>query len=108
MNLSTRLVAEAASTEPGLLFVALMGMITVMIGLICIILLTSLMGWVVQKFGKSEEPAAPSVSQPAKKSASSEIPNRSEMIAAVTAVIAEELGTDISALRVHSFRRLDD
>lgn len=107
MNLSLKFVAAAATTEPGLIFVALMGICTVMIGLICLIFLTSLMGWIMQKFTKSEEPAKPTIAQPENSSASSEIPNRSEMIAAVTAVIAEELGTDISALRVHSFRRVD-
>ena len=34
------------------------------------------------------------------------IENRQEIIAAVSAVIAEELGTDVSAIRVLSFKKL--
>jgi len=34
------------------------------------------------------------------------IENRQEIIAAVSAVIAEELGTDISAIRIHSFKKI--
>ena len=64
--------------------------------------------------GKENEaaPQAPAASQaapvaaPVPTPAGSEIPNRGELIAAVTAAIAEELGTDISALRVRSFRRV--
>ena len=32
--------------------------------------------------------------------------NRQELIAAVSAALAEELGTDVSAIRVLSFRKL--
>ena len=34
------------------------------------------------------------------------IENRQEIIAAVSAVIAEELGTDINALRIISFKKI--
>ena len=37
---------------------------------------------------------------------SAEIPNRSEIVAAVCAAIAEEEGKDISAIRVVSFKKL--
>jgi phenylpyruvate tautomerase PptA (4-oxalocrotonate tautomerase family) len=37
---------------------------------------------------------------------SATIENRQEIIAAVTAACAEEMGTDISALRVISFKKL--
>ena len=35
-----------------------------------------------------------------------EIPNRQEMIAAVSAAIAEELGKDVSAIRILSVKKL--
>ncbi|MDO4540883.1 MAG: hypothetical protein Q4B48_07305, partial [Syntrophomonadaceae bacterium] len=35
-----------------------------------------------------------------------EIPNRQETVAAVSAVIAEELGVEVGAIRILSFRRL--
>ena len=34
------------------------------------------------------------------------IENRQEIIAAVTAAVAEEMGTDVSALRVVSFKKI--
>ncbi len=35
-----------------------------------------------------------------------EIPNRQEFIAAVSAAIAEELGEDVSAIRITSVKRI--
>ena len=34
------------------------------------------------------------------------IPNRGEVVAAVSAALAEELGTDVSAIRILSFQRV--
>jgi uncharacterized membrane protein YvbJ len=48
--------------------------------------------------------AAPAA--PAPVAAPAVIENRQEIIAAVTAVCAEEMGKDISALRVISFKKL--
>ena len=117
MEFQTGVVAAVAG-EPNMLFVAAMGISTVLLGLTCIIFLCSLMSAVCRRLsGKENEtttqaPAASAVPQSAPAAAAvpapagSEIPNRSELIAAVTAAIAEELGTDISALRVRSFRRV--
>ena len=44
-------------------------------------------------------PAAAAVPAPAA------IPNRGELVAAISAAIAEDLGTDVSAIRIHSLRR---
>jgi len=84
------------------LFVCLMGMGVTFIGLICLIFLTKLMGAILSKVGGKEEAAAKAA--PAAKES---IPNRGEMIAAVSAAVAEELGTDVSAIRIHSFRKID-
>jgi phenylpyruvate tautomerase PptA (4-oxalocrotonate tautomerase family) len=43
---------------------------------------------------------------PATNTASDEIVDKQRIIAAVSAVIAEELGTDVSALRIKSFKKL--
>jgi len=77
------------------IFVCLMGIGTVFFGLICLIVLTSLMGLV---FGKRQN-AAPAV--PVASPVSAEL-NRQELIAAVSAAIAEDLGTDISGIRILS------
>ena len=86
-------------------FVILMGLGTVFFGLVCIILLCYVMSFVVQKLAKPEAPtpaSMPVATAPAKTS----IANRQEFIAAVSAAIAEDLGTDISAIRILSVKEL--
>ena len=87
-------------------FVILMGLGTVFFGLICIILLCYVMSYFVQKIAKPV-PIAP-VSTPTTSPAptKSTITNRQEFIAAVSAVIAEDLGTDVSAIRILSVKEL--
>ena len=75
------------------LFVCLMGMGVTFFGLICLILLTMIMGRLVQ--------AAPAPIPAAK-----DTTNRQELIAAISAALAEELGTDVSAIRILSFRKV--
>ena len=85
-------------------FVCLLGVGTVFVGLICIIFLTWLMGKVCGALAKGENaPAAPAQAAPV---ATDEIPNRPEVIAAVAAAIAEDMGTDISAIRIHSVKKI--
>lgn len=87
-------------------FVVVMGLGTTFIGLICIILLCSILGVLCKALIK-EEPKAESVS--AAPAASGNLPmpeNKQEILAAVCAVIAEELGTDVEALKVVSFKRV--
>jgi sodium pump decarboxylase gamma subunit len=99
---------------PSNLFVVLMGISTVFLGLICIILIIELMTGLTRKLGSSEPkataPAAPvapvaPVATPAP-TVETPIANREELVAAVCAAVAEELGTDVSALRVVSFRKV--
>ncbi len=92
------------------LAVCLMGIGTVFVGLICIIILTRIMSAIIQSFTNRSakttqaEAAAPeSAAQPAQ---AQPIDDREEIIAAVSAAIAEMLGTNISAIRVVSFKKL--
>ena len=80
------------------LFVCLMGMGTVFFGLICLIVLTMIMGKIV---GGRAAPAAPAPAPAAKPE-----PDRQELVAAVSAAIAEELGTDITGIRILSMKKL--
>ena len=84
------------------LFVCLMGMGVVFFGLICLIVLTMIMGKIVG--GR----AAPAVSAPVPAAAVSAVPegNRQEIAAAVSAAIAEELGTSITGIRIVSMKKL--
>ena len=85
-----------------MLFVVLLGIGTVFVGLVSIILLCKVIAAVCQRFEKKEAPAvpAPIVAQP------QAIENRQEIVAAVSACLAEELGTDVSAIRIVSFKKI--
>ena len=96
--------AVAATPEISNLFVVVMGLVTVFVGLICIILLCYLMSYVVRQIDK-KKPAAPAVEEPAA-AAPQAIENRGELVAAISAAVAEELGKDVSGIRILSIKRL--
>ena len=83
--------------------VVVMGVGVVFIGLVAIIVLCKIMGLFFVKTAKKEEKVAPAA---ALATTNTVIENRQEIIAAVTAVCTEEMGKDISALRVISFKKL--
>ena len=84
-------------------FVCVMGMGVTFIGLICLIFITQITGAVCRVFAKEpEKKAEPAPVIPA----AGEMPNRGELIAAVSAAVAEELGTEVSAIRILSFRKV--
>lgn len=92
-------------------FVCAMGMATVFIGLICIILLCKIFSAIVRIGEKKAKPSEEKVVQAAPApatvaTANTEIPDKQRIIAAVCAAVAEELGTDVSALRVLSFKKI--
>lgn len=86
------------------LFVCLMGMGTVFFGLVCLVALTTLMSTFLRAGAESAQqfpphlflyraaPAAPVVTP--------------ELVAAVSAAIAEDLGTDITGIRILSIKPL--
>ncbi len=80
--------------------VILLGMGIVFIGLICIVLFCTLMSTIIRSIEKNKKPA-PAVAAPV---AAAPIANRGEFIAAVSVAIAEELGTDVSAIRIVSVK----
>lgn len=91
-------------------FVVAMGMGIVFIGLICIVFLCMLMSKIVMSMDAKSAASAPvSSAQTAPEvpaAATDAIPNRQELIAAVSAALAEELGTDVSAIRILSFKKV--
>ena len=56
------------------------------------------------KSAASAVPVPTAVPVPAAAAAPDAIPNRQELIAAISAALAEELGTDVSAIRILSFK----
>ena len=89
--------------EPSSLFVCLMGMGTVFFGLICLIVLTMIMGKIVGGHGAPAPAGAPN---PGPAPVTAPEPNRQELVAAVSAAIAEELGTGITGIRIVSMKKL--
>ena len=96
--------ADKAQAIPSNTLVVCLGVGTVFVGLICLVVICSLMSAIINAFVKDEAPVRSAV--PQQQTSGSAIANKSEIIAAVSAVIAEELGTDVSNLRIHSFKKI--
>ncbi len=96
----------AAIAEPNIVFVILMGMGTVLLGLTCIVFLCMLMSYVVSKLAKPDAPSK-AVPAPAAPAAPTAIENRGELVAAIAAAVAEELGADVSAIRILSLKKIE-
>lgn len=97
----------AAKDEPHWALVCLIGIGVVFIGLACIIGLVELMNLItVKTASKSKNEEKPQSTAPVQASSGGVIENRDELVAAVCAAIAEENGTDISAIRVVSFKKI--
>ncbi len=86
------------------LTVVVLGVGVVFAGLVSIIILCKVTGAICMAADKSSKPKPADVAPV--NAAPTVIENRQEIIAAVSAVIAEELGTDISAIRIHSFKKI--
>ena len=100
------LLLFAKNSYPATWIVCLIGVAVVFAGLVLLIGIIEVMNRVCDKFAKKpdEVKAAPVVN--AAPAVSTAIENRSEIVAAVCAAVAEENGTDISAIRVVSFKKL--
>ena len=87
-------------------FICFMGIGIVFFGLVCIVLLcTAMSARCRRSMGKKKEeelvsPAAAPV--PADVSG----PDRQQLLAAISAALAEDMGTDISAIRIVSFKKI--
>lgn len=88
------------------LFVVCMGLGTVFVGLISIIIICSVTGLICRAAQKKQVEAPAAVPAPAAPVSDLAPEKRREIIAAVSAALAEEMGTDISAIRIHSFKKL--
>lgn len=74
--------------------VVLMGLITVFVVLICLIVIIKILGLIMEKVAKKQP--APAVSAQ----------NNQQIVAAIAVAIAEEMGTDVSHIRIHSIKRV--
>lgn len=81
------------------LFVCLMGMGTVFFGLTCLIALTAIMG---KLLGREKAPEAPAAAP----APVDDGPIQPQVVAAISAAIAEDLGTDITGIRITSIKKV--
>lgn len=95
--------------EPSILQVVLMGLITVFIGLICLIIIIKIMGAIVSSITGNKAPAAapvPAPAAPAPAPAQAPRTGNQQLVAAISAAIAEEMGEDVDHINILSIRRL--
>ena len=85
-------------------FVCAMCMGVTFVGLICLIGLIYLQSMI---FGEKPKPAPVAVPASASISAQSEvIANRGELVAAISAALAEDMGVDVTAIRILSMKKI--
>lgn len=89
------------------LFVTLMGIGTVFFGLICIIVLTTVMGSVLKSKSKPSAPApaaAPKAAAPAAPAVNTA--KEQEILAAVIAAVTEDLGPSASRMQITGINKI--
>jgi len=95
------------ASDPATWIICLIGVGIVFLGLVLLIGIIEIMNRICDKLtAKKAAPAAAPAPVVAAPTANAPIENRAEIIAAVCAAVAEENGTDISAIRVVSFKKL--
>lgn len=103
----SHLTQRVLAAEPSVWLVAVLGIAVVFVGLIAIVGIVWLMNKICDFVAsKAKREPAPTVPQAPEAKPAAVIPNRQEILAAVCAAVAEENGTDISAIRVISFKKL--
>ena len=86
------------------LFVTLMGIGTVFFGLICIIVLTTVMGSVLKSKSKPAPAAAPVAAAPAAPAVNTA--KEQEILAAVIAAVTEDLGPSASRMQITGINKI--
>ena len=86
------------------LFVTLMGIGTVFFGLICIIVLTTVMGSVLKSKSKPAPAAAPAAAAPTAPAVNTA--KEQEILAAVIAAVTEDLGPSASRMQITSINKI--
>ena len=101
------LMLLAAMAEPSFLQVVAMGLITVFVVLICLIIIIKIMGAIMAGVSKPAPApaAAPAVAAPTVATAAPQ-PNKQQLVAAVSAAIAEDIGGSVDHIKIHSIRKL--
>lgn len=103
-------VLATQAVEPSFLQVVAMGLITVFVVLICLIIIIKIMGALIGGRASSTPAApapAPAPAAPAPAAAAPQAAaNKQQLVAAISAAIAEEMGSGVEHIKIHSIRRL--
>ncbi len=99
----TQLAADVTSSEPTNSTVVGLGVGIVFAGLVILVFITWFMGLFFR--GKKAKTETAPAAAPAPATAEV-IPNKQEMLAAISAVVAEELGRDVSQIKILSFKKM--
>lgn len=78
----------------------------VFVGLICIIAICSIVGAICKSFIKEDNKPAQKPNATSAAPLDNGIANKGEFVAAVSAALAEELGTDVTGIRILSIKKL--
>lgn len=101
-------VLATQAVEPSFLQVVAMGLITVFVVLICLIIIIKIMGALMggrtasAPAAPAPAPAAPAPAAAAPQAAA----NKQQLVAAVSAAIAEDMGSGVEHIKILSIRRL--
>ncbi len=96
--------SDAVSSEPAMGTVVALGVGIVFIGLVILVFIT----WFMGLFFRGKKPKTEAAPAPAAAPApvAEVIPNKQEMLAAISAAVAEELGRDVSQIKILSFKKM--
>lgn len=87
--------------------VVLMGMVTVFFVLVCLILIITIMGKIMAAATAKQKAAAPAPAPAAAAPvAAAPVGNKQQLVAVMAAAIAEDMGTDVGRIKIHSIRKL--
>ena len=84
--------------------VVVMGLGIVFFGLICIIILSTLMSAIIRLTEKNKPQTAPAA--PAVQASEMTADEKGRVIAAISCAVAEELGTSVEAIRIKSIKKV--
>ncbi|MBQ8303341.1 MAG: OadG family protein [Clostridia bacterium] len=89
-------------------FVVVMGVGTVFLGLLCIVILCKIIGLFCGAYSKQKKEVKQQtvVNAPTQSAAGQPAVNKGELVAAISAAIAEELGTDVTGIRILSIKKM--
>lgn len=87
-------------------FVVVMGIVTVFVCLIALIIIIEIMGKIVNSFASKNTAPVPAPAAAPQAAAPQASVNKQQLVAVMSAAIAEEMGTDVSHIRIHSIKKI--